>query len=102
MLEVVGRISIQEFVNVREVLAIQHVEIAVVGRRMLGSVPPVPVAALGNQQFLVGKALLFSACGAGMMVVEVSGLGEVVPGEIVFRSADPNVEVGVDPGTRNE
>ncbi len=78
-------------------LAIKFVEIAVVGRVMLGTIPPVPVAAFGDQNFVEGQFAL-SLGGAGSILrVELAGLVQVVPGTIIFGCADPDVEVRIDP-----
>ena len=45
----------ERLVDVGEMLAVELVEVAVVGGVMFGTVPPVPVAALGDQQLFVSQ-----------------------------------------------
>src|SRR5580698_685170 len=83
-------------------LAVEFVKIVVVGRMVLRSVPPVPVAALGNQDFLKGEPLL-SFAGAGRILgVELARVVQIVPSTVIFGSANPNVEVGMNPRARHQ
>ena len=83
-------------------LAIEFVELAIVGRLVLRAVPPVPVAAFGDQDLFKRQSSLRFADAIFVLFVKVTGVEEVVPGAIVFRRADPHVEVGVDPGAGHE
>src|SRR5581483_9908298 len=64
---------------------------------MFGAVPPVPIAAFGDQQLFVCQLLLFRSRRRRTMRIEISRFGEVVPREIVLRRSDPDIEVGIDP-----
>ena len=100
--EIIRRGRAQRLIDVREMLAIEFVELAVVRGVMLRTVPPVPIATLGDEQFFKGElALLFGNC-LRVLGVEVSRVVKVVPSTVVFRGTDPHVEVGVDPGTGYE
>src|SRR5271167_366796 len=81
--------------------AIQLVEVAVIGRVMLGTVPPVPVATFRNQQFLPGESALLGRNPMRMAVIIIASFGQKVPGTVVFRGPDPDIEVGIDPRSRN-
>src|SRR5438270_12793960 len=89
-------------IDIGEVLAVQLVELAGVGGMVLGPVPPVPVAALRDQQLLPSElADIF----VGVLLVvceEIPRLGKIIPSAIVLGRANPNVEVGVDPGARDK
>src|SRR5208283_6199441 len=80
-------------VDVRKMLAIEFVKVAVVGRVMLGAVPPVPVAALGNHDFFEGQLALRLAGASGVLRIKFARVVQIVPGSIVFGSANPDVEV---------
>src|SRR6266576_1082336 len=79
-------------------LAVKFVDVAIVGGMVLGAVPPIPVAAFGNQEFFVGELALGLHALRSSMIVGFASLEEIVPGAVVFRSADPDIEVGRDPG----
>ena len=83
-------------------LAVEFVEFAVVGGMVLRAIPPVPVTAFGDQDFFEGQLPLRLAGRGSSLGIEIAGVVEIVPGAIVFRSADPDVEVGVNPGARNQ
>ena len=100
--KMIGRHAAERGVDVGKMLAVKLVEVAVVGRVMLGTVPPVPVATLGDEQLLPGEGALLGGGLGGVFVVKVAGLAEVIPTAIVLRRADPDVEVGVDPRSRDE
>ena len=51
--QIIGRRSPQRLIDIRQVLAIKLVEIAVICGMVLRAVPPVPIAALGNQELFV-------------------------------------------------
>src|SRR5215470_2538800 len=80
-------------------LAIELVEVAIIGRVMFGTIPPVPVAAFRNEQFLISQLALRFRALESILFVGSSSLKEVVPRTVVLRGADPDVEVGGDPGT---
>ena len=92
-----GGAPFERVIHVRQVAAIQRVEVLVVGRMMLRAVPPVPVAALGDQQFFPRQLSLRLRNPMRVAVVVVARLGQQVPRPVVLGSANPHVEVGVDP-----
>src|SRR6185369_6325769 len=64
---------------------------------MLGTVPPVPVAALGDQQLLVSQ---FSSLLRSLWrrIIGLSRAQQILPGFVVLLSADPDIEISADPG----
>src|SRR5579884_4007868 len=56
--QALGRRRSECLIDVREMLAVKLVKIGVVGGVVLGTIPPVPVAALGNEQLFVGQGAL--------------------------------------------
>src|SRR5438270_14092451 len=78
------------------------IKVAVVGRMMFGTIPPIPVTAFGNQKLFISKPLVLLTGRPVLTNVEVASLGKVIPGEVIFRGSDPNVEVGVDPRARHQ
>ncbi len=56
--EIVRRSRAQRLIDVGEMLAIQLVELAVVSGMMLGPIPPIPVAALGDEKLFIGQGAL--------------------------------------------
>lgn len=88
-------------VNVRQVLAVKLIKIAVVRRMMLRPVPPVPIAAFRNEDLVKGELpLLFGGPGSSARI-KIAGMMQVVPGAVVLGSANPHVEVRIDPGPRH-
>ncbi len=95
------RRQVQKTVDVGQMAAVELVELYAIGRLVLRAVPPAPVAAFGDQQFLVRQAAV--AFGdAGGDVVCGAGAQQLGPGLVVFLGADPDIEVGVDPGARED
>src|SRR6478752_9507272 len=88
--QIVGRGCSQRLIHIRKMLAIEFVEFAVVGRMMLRAVPPVPIAAFGNEQFFERKLTLFLRTVRRGLLVEIARVVEVVPCLVVFGSADPD------------
>src|SRR3954452_5892137 len=82
--------------------AIELIKVAVVGGVMFRTVPPIPIAAFGDQEFFVSEPLLVLTRRTVLARVEVASLGEVVPGEVILRGSDPNIEIGVDPRPRHQ
>src|SRR5580692_5627183 len=81
-------------------VAIKLIELRPVVGSMLGPVPPVPVAPLGDQHFLKSQFASVIADSVLLAIVELTSLQEPLPGLVVFLSADPHVEIRVDPGAR--
>ena len=82
--------------------AVEFIEVAIVGGVMLWSVPPIPIAAFGNQNLFKGQFALRLGRAGGRLVIKVAGMVEVIPGAVVLGSADPNVEIGMNSGAGNE
>src|ERR1700756_1805854 len=82
-------------------LAIQLVEFAIVGGVVFRAVPPVPVTALGDENFFPSQLLLLRGTAGRIFGVEVAGMVEVVPGTVVLGGSDPDVVVSVDPRAGN-
>ena len=95
--EIVRRRCSQRLINVGQMLSIELVKIAIVGRVVFGAIPPVPVAALGDQNLVKSQLALCFGGTRGVLRVELTSMMQVVPGAIVFRRPYPDVEVGVDP-----
>src|SRR5262249_30306166 len=96
------RISAQRVINIGKMLAIQLIKLPVVGGMVLGPVPPVPIAALRNEQFFKGKLLLLSRHIFRIGTKEIARGRKMVPGKVVFRCTDPHIEVGIDPRAGNK
>src|SRR5262249_29935386 len=94
--KIVGRNGPQCLINVGQMLAVKLVEVAIVGRMMLGTIPPVPITAFPNQKLFECKLALFLRGLGRMLAVKVARVVEVIPGAIVFRRANPDIEVGID------
>ena len=84
-------------VDVAHVAAEQVVELAVVVRVVVVAVPPAPVAAFGDEQFLARRRQRLGAGGAGGVLERAAGARQLAPGAAIVGVADPDVEVGVDP-----
>src|SRR5437588_1985846 len=83
-------------------LAIQLVEVCVILGVVFGAIPPIPVAALGDQQLLVCELALRRRCRISMLSKKIARRGKIIPGAIVLRRPDPDIKVGVDPRTRRQ
>src|SRR5438874_6962240 len=65
---------------------------------VLRTIPPIPVAAFGDKQFFERQFALLLRTMLRRLLVEVASMVKIVPGLVVFRRADPDIEVGVNPG----
>jgi len=65
-------------------------------------IPPIPVATFRNQNLFKSELALCFGGGGCCLSIEIAGIEEVVPGTVVFGSADPNVEIGMNPGAGNQ
>src|SRR6202166_1633428 len=83
-------------------LAVKLVKVAVVCGVMLGAVPPVPVAALGDQKFFICELALFFRRAGRRLLIEIASVIEIVPSLVILGRPDPNVKVGIDPRARNQ
>src|SRR5438874_10822066 len=63
---------------------------------VLRPVPPVPITAFGNKNVFESQFALGFAGACGTLRIELARLLDVVPGSLVFGSAVPAVEGGVD------
>ncbi len=102
--ETVGRPQIEKVVDAPQVGPEQLVEIAVVRRGMVVAVPPAPVAPLGRVDRPPG---LFPRRGSQArfrlaLHQNVARRGEPLPCEIVLLVPDPDLEVVVDPRSRED
>src|SRR5258708_34179219 len=79
-------------------IPIQGVELGTVGGIVLGTVPPVPVAALGDEQFFVSQAPLLLGDTRGL-VVRLARAQQILPSLVVLFGADPDIEIGAYPGS---
>src|SRR5437588_8346084 len=95
--QILWRRTSQSQVNIGKVLAIKRIEFWIVIRVMLRPVPPVPVAAFRDQQLFKGKLLLLRRGPLSVFGEEIPRCGKPVPRCIIFRRADPDIEIGVDP-----
>ena len=77
--------------------AVKLVKIAIVGRVMLRPIPPVPIAAFGNQNLFKGQLALRLAGPRGVLRVKLAGIVQIIPGSIVLRRANPHIEIRIDP-----
>src|SRR5207244_8801545 len=76
----------------------QRAELWATGRILLGAVPPVPVATLGDEQFLISQLALL-LMNIGRLIVGLARAQQILPGFVVLLGADPDVEIGADPGS---
>ena len=68
---------------------------------MFRSIPPTPIAALGDEEFLESQlALRFRR--AGVPVIRLARGQQEIPCAVVFVVANPDIEIGVDPGARED
>ncbi len=80
-------------------VAIELVEFDAVVGAVLRPIPPIPVAALGDQQLFIGQlAGVFG--NAGGFIVGAARGQQKFPGLVIFLGPDPDVEIRVDPGAR--
>src|ERR1700683_1810635 len=82
--------------------AVNLVKVAIVGGGVLRTVPPVPVTALGNQNFFKSELSLGFARVRRMLRIEFARMMKVVPSAVVFGSANPDIEVQIDPRAGNQ
>ena len=100
--QLVRRRSVEHAVDVAQVLPKQEIKLLVLRARVLGAIPPAPVAAFRDPKLFLSKAYLLRAQPGleGVSSKEVAGVRHQVPGFVVLLGANPDVEVGVDPGPR--
>src|SRR5689334_21719024 len=87
--------------------AVKRIELRVVRSAVLRAEPPAPIAALRRQKRLVGilSAGFCGCAGPSLLVcingarISVTGVPEEFPGRNVFLVANPNVKIGVNPGS---
>ena len=79
----------------------QVVELEVVLGGMIVAVPPEPVAALGDEHFVAGAR---DGAGVGLpgRLERLARIGQLAPGALIVAMADPDVEVRVDPRSRED
>src|SRR6266446_509291 len=95
----------QSEVHAGEVLAIQRVELGVIGGTVFGAEPPAPVATFRGEQRLIsllqagfrgGIATLLHAR-LGSSRISLTRIPEQFPSGNIFGVTNPDVEIGVDP-----
>src|SRR5260370_6633407 len=95
----------QSEVHAGEVLAIQRVELGVIGGTVFGAEPPAPVATFRGEQRLIsllqagfrgGIATLLHAR-LGSSRIGLARVPEQFPSGNIFGVTNPDVEIGVDP-----
>ena len=82
--------------------SVKLVEVAVIRGVMFRPVPPVPVTALGDQNFFVCQLALFLGCAGRCLLIKIARVVEIIPSFVIFRRSDPNIKVGVNPRSRNQ
>src|SRR5580692_2930116 len=88
-------------------LAEKRVELRIVGGAVFGAKPPTPVTALGSEErFLSGGqgGIGGGIFAASLLGVESAAVGftrvpEQIPGSNIFSMTNPDIEVGVNPGS---
>src|SRR5579875_460495 len=95
-----GRFSLQKSVDIAQVLAKEVVKFLVISGGVFRSVPPAPVAAFGNPEFLARQrnAVRVQVGSAGLLCEEVARVAQQIPGFVIFVRSDPDVKVGINPG----
>src|SRR5438270_11494217 len=96
----VRRGAAQRQINVGKMFAVELVKVAIILRVVLRAIPPVPVAAFSNEQLFKGKLLLLRQSLVRVLGKEIARSGKLVPGGVVFRRPDPDIEVGINPRAR--
>src|SRR5580692_1280613 len=96
--EIIGRYRAQGLIHDGEMLTIKLAEFAVIRPMMFRAIPPIPIAAFRDEQFFEGQFALRLARPRCVSSIEVAGVVEIIPRAVVLGSADPHVEVGIDPG----
>src|SRR6266700_16158 len=91
------RSAAQGKVDVGKMFSVQLIKLTIIGRVMLRTVPPVPVTALGDEQFFVGQFFLLRRGFLRILAEEIARRRQMVPGQVVLWSANPDVKVRVDP-----
>src|SRR5215469_18548282 len=81
---------------------IQLIEVTIIGGMVLRAIPPVPVAAFGDEQLFPRQLALRFRNAVGVAIIVLARLRKQVPGLIVFGRANPYIEVRVDPRSGNE
>src|SRR6266478_7799263 len=90
------RIFPKRAVYVRQMAAIQPVEIGTVRRIVFRAVPPAPIAAFGNQQFFKGQPPVLVG-DTGSTIKSLSRLEQIFPSLVVLFGADPYIDILIDP-----
>ena len=94
--EFVRSLLAESVINSRQMLAVKRIEFSIVCRSVLGAVPPIPIAAFGDQQFFVGD-LPRSFRNVVRPVIRPARGQQKLPRQVVFRMSDPDSEVRIDP-----
>ena len=94
--------QVESPVHIGQMFAIDLVELHGVVGGVFRAIPPVPVAALGDENFLHGLIALGFRHLVRVGRVGFPGGEEEAPGLVVFLGTEPDVEVGVDPGAGSD
>src|SRR5260370_40100414 len=78
-------------------VGLQGVKLDAIGGVVLGAIPPVPVAALGDEQLFISQPQ-FLLKNAASVFIGLARTQQVLPGLVVLLGADPDIETGIDPG----
>ena len=99
--ELVGHGLEQQAVDIAQVAPEQVVELEIVLGGMVVAVPPEPVAPFRDEHFLAGACDGAGIGGPGRLE-RLARIGQLAPGALIVAMADPDVEVRVDPRTRED
>ena len=99
--QVIRRARTQRLIDIRQMLAIKLVKLPIVGRVMLRPVPPVPIAAFRNQDLFKSQLALRFTRLRPRLCIKIPRMVKVVPRPVVLRRPNPNIEISVDPRSRN-
>ena len=80
-------------------IAVKLIEFRTIVRAVLRPIPPVPIAAFGDQQFFVSQ-LARVLRNIRRFVISAPRGQQQFPSLVVFFRADPDVEIRVDPRAR--
>ena len=93
----VRRRTAQRKIDIGKMLAIELIQFAIVRGMVLRAIPPIPVTTFRDQQFFISQGGLLCGNLVGIGGKEIACCSELVPRYVIFRRADPNIEIRVDP-----
>src|ERR1700728_1132731 len=95
--EIIRRSRTQRLTHARKMFAVELIKVAIVGGVVLRPIPPVPVAALRNQDFFEGELALRLGGSSRILRMKLARVIQIIPCAVVLGSADPDVEIPADP-----